>query len=188
MIADTEKRLALIHRVLVPDEEYPREYAVLVTDTRSVFIRQPKTRRSFVLRGEMKYGTALVTDVPLKSLADYETTSLEALTTDPQNLVFPHQSVVSFLMKADKLKFHLLEFWQWLTMRMQKEIFQVYNFEIRSQQGLVPADRITFYAVPIGTYFKPRRENLTRVTILREYAMGILETYRRVLPAGIIFA
>lgn len=32
----TEKRIALIHRVIVRDKEYPKEYAVLVTDIRSI--------------------------------------------------------------------------------------------------------------------------------------------------------
>ena len=55
-----EGRLALIHRVMVPDKEYPKEYAVLLTDRRSIFIRQEKTRGSFWLRREMSYGTALI--------------------------------------------------------------------------------------------------------------------------------
>ncbi len=50
-----ERRLALIHRVIVPDPGYPKEYAILVTDSRSVFIRQKKTRSSFVVRGEMRF-------------------------------------------------------------------------------------------------------------------------------------
>jgi hypothetical protein len=48
-----ERKLALVHRFIVPDEGYPKEYAILVTDRRSIFIRQEKTRSSFVLRGEM---------------------------------------------------------------------------------------------------------------------------------------
>jgi hypothetical protein len=122
-----------------------------------------------------------------KSLADYEQTSLETLTTDSQNIAVPHQSVMSFAMKVDRLKFRLLDFWQWLTMRMQKEIFQVYNFEMKLKQGSAPENGIVFYAVPLGTYFKPKRETQTRETILREYAGEILEIYRRVLPAGIIY-
>ncbi len=69
-----EKRLALIHRVIVSDEEYPKEYAILVTESRSVFIRQKKTRGNFWLRREMRYGTALITDVVPKSLEDYAQT------------------------------------------------------------------------------------------------------------------
>jgi hypothetical protein len=188
MLADVEKGIALIHRVLVPDEEYPKEYAIMVTDKRSFFIRQPRTRNSFVLRGEMKFGTALVTDVTDKKLEDYEQTSLASLNADNANLVVPHQALTSLAMKADKVKFRLQDFVQWITMRMQKEVFQVYNFEMKLQQGSTPASGITFYAVPLGAYFKPRRQTQTRETILREYAMEVLEIYRGVLPVGIISA
>jgi hypothetical protein len=69
--------LAMIHKVIVPDKECPREYAVLVTDRRSVFVRQKKTRGNWVLRQEMRFGTALITDVAPKTLEDYGVTSLE---------------------------------------------------------------------------------------------------------------
>ena len=74
-----EKRLALVHGVLIPDADYPKEYVILVTDLRSIFIRQSKTRSSFWLRGEIRWGTALVTDVTPKTLQDYENTNLEGL-------------------------------------------------------------------------------------------------------------
>src|SRR5436305_15156402 len=88
-----ERRLALVHRVIVPDKDYPKEYAILVTDRRSIFIRQKKTRSSFVLRGEMRYGTALVTDVQPKTLEDYEHTSLVFLAADASNIAVPHDAV-----------------------------------------------------------------------------------------------
>src|SRR5712664_3196943 len=92
--ASLERRLAIIHRVIVPDEEYPKEFAILVTDRRSIFLRLEKTRSSFVLRGEMRYGTALVTDVSPKSLEDYERISLESLTADSANFSVSHESLV----------------------------------------------------------------------------------------------
>jgi hypothetical protein len=101
----SETRLALIHRVLVPDQDFPKEYCVLLTDKRSVFIRQPKTRGSFVLRGEMRYGTALVTDVLPKTLVDYEQTSLESLVADSANLNLPHERVLSLVFGKDLPKF-----------------------------------------------------------------------------------
>src|SRR5438128_8696555 len=100
-----ERRLALIHRVIVPNKEYPKEYAILVTNRRSIFIRQKKTRSAFVLRGEMRYGTALVTDVAPKTLDDYEKTSLESLASDLENLTIPHCSVVSLVLKKEVPKF-----------------------------------------------------------------------------------
>src|SRR5215469_13896778 len=75
-ISEKEERLALIHRVIIPDKDYPKEYAILVTNSRLIFVRLEKSRRTFVLRYEMKIGTALVTDVVPKTLEDFEGTSL----------------------------------------------------------------------------------------------------------------
>ncbi len=184
----TEKRLALVHRVIVPDVDYPKEYAILITDRRSIFIRQPKTRSNFWLRGEMRWGTALVTDAASKTLEDYENANLETLSNDPLNFAVPHESLVSLVVQGDRPTFRAWEFWIKWTMQRQKEIFQVYNFEIRYRNGPNETDLIKFYAVPLGAYFKPRRQNQTRQTILQEYAEDILEIYRTVLPAGSIAA
>ena len=181
-----ERRLALIHRVLVPSEGYPTEYAVLVTDRRSVFIRQAKTRSAFVLRGEMRFGTALVTDVVPKTLEDYERTSLDSLATDGRNLAVPHESVTSLAMGKDDMQFRLRDLFVWLTMRRQGEAFQVYNFQMDWRTSSAREASITFYAVPLGVYFKPRRQTKSRETILREYALDVLETFQKVLPEGVL--
>jgi len=179
-------RLALIHRVIVPDEEYPKEYAILVTDRRSIFIRQEKTRSSFVLRGEMRYGTALVTDVIPKTLEDYAQSTLESLTADSANLTVPHEALISLVMRREEPKFRARDFLIWLTMRRQGEIFQVYDFEMNYRPSPNRETGIRFYMVPLGAYFKPRRQTKSRETVLREYAMDALEIFQKVFPAGII--
>jgi hypothetical protein len=181
-----EARLALIHRVIVPDKKGPTEYSVLVTNSRSVFIRQKKTRSSYWLRGEMKFGTALVTDVIPKTLEDYEETSLGSLTTDPANITVPHEAVVSLVMGKQEPEFRAREFFVWLTMRRQGHRFQVYNFEMKYRQSPKPEPLIKFYMVPLGAYFKPERQTKSRETILREYAIEALEMFKKVLPAGIV--
>ncbi len=183
-----ERRLAIIHRVIVPDKDYPKEYAVLVTDRRSVFIRQKKTRSSFILRGEMRYGTALVTDVQPKTLEDYEGTNIESLVSDASNLAIPHDSVTSIVMTEGEPKFRLQDLWVWLTMRRQGQKFYVYDFEMSYVDGGSQESRIRFYAVPLGVYFKPRRQTQTRETISRDYALDALQIFRTVLPADIISA
>jgi hypothetical protein len=179
-----ESRLALIHRVIVPDAEYPKEYAILVTDRRSIFIRQDKTRSSFMLRGEMRYGTALVTDVVPKILVDYEQTSVESLADDGENFTVPHDEVVSIMTRKEVPEFRLGDLFIWLTMRRQGEIFQVYSFEMNYRPSHDHVVRIRFYAVPLGIYFKSRRETKSRETILREYAIEALEIFQKALPAG----
>ncbi len=182
----SEKRLALIHRVIVPDEEYPKEYAVLVTDRRSIFIRQSKTRGNFWLRREMSYGTALITDVAPKILEDYRQTDLESLRADSANITVPHDSVISLAMRKEARKPGRYDFFVRLTMRMQKEEFQVYNLEMNYRQSSNLERMIKFYMVPLGAYLKPRRQTQTRETILREYAMDALEIFRKVLQTKIV--
>src|SRR5437016_12276672 len=92
-----ERKVALVHRVIIPDKDYPKEYVILVTDRRSIFILQRKTRSSFVLRGEMRYGTALVTDVQPKTREDYENASLEPLAVEASNIAVRHDAVLSLL-------------------------------------------------------------------------------------------
>ena len=181
-----ERRLALIHRVIVPDKDYPKEYAVLVTDSRSIFIRQKKTRSSFVLRGEMRYGTALVTDVQPKTLEDYAETSLESLATDASNISIPHGSVTSLVMTEGEPNFRIQDLWVWLTMKRQGHEFHVYDFVTSYLDSANRESRVRFYAVPLGVYFKPRRQTETRKTILRDYALDVLQTFREILPAEII--
>ncbi len=181
-----EKRLALIHRVIVPDKEYPKEYALLVTDSRSIFIRLEKTRSSYWLRGEMKFGTALVTDVIPKTLEDYERIGLESLTGDNTNLTVPHEDVTSLALKKEEPQFRAREFFVWLTMRRQGHRFQVYHFEMNCLQSSNSETVIKFYMVPLGAYFKPRRQTQTREMILQEYATVALEIFQKVLPARII--
>jgi len=182
-----ERRLALVHRVIVPDKEYPKEYAILVTDRRSVFIRQRKTRRSFVLRYEMRIGTALVTDVIPKTLDDFEQTSPESLMADDSNLTVPHEAVISLAMRTEEHERRKRDLFLWLTMRRQGEVFQVYNFEMKYRLDPDRGAMIKFYMVPLGAYFKPRRQTQSRETILREYAADALEIFQRVLPPDCIF-
>ncbi len=177
-----EERVALVHRVLVPDDETPKEYAVLVTDKRSIFIRQQKTRSAFVLRREMSYGTALVTDTVPKTLDDYKETSLEHLAADQSNLTIPHDNVISLEMKKERSRPQRLNLVVRLAMKMQKEEFQVYNFEMKYLDTSSQEVILKFYTVPLGAYFKPRRQVQNRDTILREYAIETLEILQKVLP------
>ena len=181
-----ERRMALVHRVIVPDKGYPKEYAILVTDRRSIFIRQEKTRSSFVLRGEMRYGTALVTDVQPKTLEDYENISLESLAVDASNIAVPHEAVVSLVMTKGEPNFRLRDLFVWLTMRRQGHKFHVYGFEMDYRDSADQETKIRFCMVPLGLYFKPRRQTQTREAILREYAMDALQIFQKAFPNRII--
>src|SRR5437667_10266129 len=166
--------MSVIHRVIVPAKNYPKEYALLVTDRRSIFISQEKTRSSFVLRGEMRYGTALVTDVQPKTLEDYENASLESLAVEASNIAVPHDAVISLLMTKGDPNFRLHDLFIWLTMRRQGHKFHVYDFEMDYRDSANQETKLRFYMVPLGVYFKRRRETQTREAILRDNAVDAL--------------
>jgi hypothetical protein len=181
-----ERKLALVHRVIMPDKDFPKEYAILVTDRRSIFIHQKKTRSSFVLRGEVRYGTALVTDVQPKTLEDYENVSLESMAADASNIAVPHDAVISLMMTKGEPSLRLQDLFIWLTMRRQGHKFHVYDFEMNYRDSASQETKVKFYMVPLGVYFKPRRQTQTREAILRDYAMDALQIFREVLPTRVI--
>ena len=185
-MSELEKRVGLVHRVIVPDRDYPKEYAILITDRRSIFIRQEKTRNSFALRGEMRYGTALVTDVVPKKLEDYEQASLESLADDPQNISVPHESVSSLVVQRGEPEFRWRDFFIWLTMRRQGHMFRVYDFELHYRLNKNLESQVKFFLVPLGMYFKPKRQTQTRADILHDYAMEALRVYESVLSPSIV--
>jgi hypothetical protein len=134
----------------------------------------------------MRYGTALVTDVQPKTIEDYGQTSLESLAADASNIAIPHDTVISLVMTKGEPKFRLQDLFIWLTMRRQGHKFHVYDFEINYRDGSNQETKIRFYMVPLGAYFKPRRQTQTREAILRDYAMDALQIFREVLPARVI--
>ncbi len=95
--------------------------------------------------------------------------------------------VVSLVMRKEEQKFRARDFFIWLTMRRQGHVFQVYAFEMSHRDSANRETGIRFYMVPLGMYFKPRRQTQSRETILREYAMDAIEIFQKVLlPARII--
>ena len=83
-------------------------------------------------------------------------------------------------------KFRLRDFFVWLTMRRQGHKFHVYDFEMNYRDNTNLETGIRFFMVPLGAYFKPRRQTQTRETILREYAIDVLQIFQNVLPNRII--
>jgi hypothetical protein len=91
-------------------------------------------------------------------------------------------SKVEHIMTLTKPTEHSMTKWA----KVDGEIFQVYNFDMNYMDNLEHEKTVRFYAVPLGAYFKPRRQTQTREKILRDYAMDTLEILRRVLPGRVI--
>ena len=66
------------------------------------------------------------------------------------------------------------------------EVFQVYSFEMSCRRRPSHETAMKFYLVPLGAYFKPRRQTKGREMILREYALEALNTFRNAIPFDVI--
>jgi len=88
-------------------------------------------------------------------------------------------------MKTEEQKFHARDLFVWLTMKRQGHKFQVYDLEMTYHKTPDNDAMIKFYMVPLGAYFKPKRQSETRQAILREYAMDAFKIFQKVLPTKI---
>ncbi len=127
-------------------------------------------------------------DVQLKTLEDYENTTLESLAADASNIAVPHDTVISLVMTKGEPSFRLQDLFIRLTMRRQGHKFYVYDFKMNYRDGVNQEMKIRFCMVPLGLYFKPRRQTQTREVILCDYAMDALQIFREGLPARVIFS
>jgi hypothetical protein len=159
-----EKRLGLAHRVLAAHRGL-KEYAVLVTDKRSVFIQLPQSRNSFMLRTEIVSGSSGRTTVQPKKLEDYSKWAIGSLESEAQNFSIAHASVTKLIVGIGGF-------------------FPVYHFNF-SYRGDERTESQVFYAVPLETY-EPAGQQRPREVVLREYAESVFSLYQRVLPASII--
>ncbi len=159
-----ENRLGLVHRVLATRRGL-KEYAILVTDRRSIFIQLPPSRNSFMLRTEIVSGSAGRTSIQPQKLEDYTRWAIGSLESEPQNFSIEHSTVKKVIIGIGGF-------------------FPVYHFNF-TYLGQERDENLVFYAVPLETY-EPATEEKPREVILRSYAATIFGLYRRVLPAGVI--
>lgn len=159
-----EKRLGLIHRVLAARYGM-KEYAVLVTEKRSIFIEQPKTTSSLRLRTEILSGAPPKTNIKPKTLEDYSTAAVGSLELEPQNINIFHESVTKLTVGIGGL-------------------FPVYHFDLE-YNGEKRRESLVFYAIPLGSYTADG-EQRPREVILRDYADSVFRLYQQVIPATLI--
>lgn len=159
-----EGRLGLVHRVLAVTRGI-KEYAILVTDRRSIFIEQPKSRSGFLLRTEIVSGESGNTNLKPKTLEDYAGSAVGSLELEQENIGILHDSVTKLIVGVGGL-------------------FPVYHFDLRYRQE-ERNQSIVFYAVPLRTYITEGDER-AREVVLREYAQTVFRLYAQVLPSSVI--
>jgi hypothetical protein len=162
---EEERPLGFVHRVIAR-RSGSKEYAILMTSKRSIFILQPQSRSGWMLRMETWFGSAVITDVRPKALEDYDGTDTDALAAKPDSLAIPHEKVTRLGVSVGRM-------------------YPVYRMELDYME-LGGKCALSFFPVPLGVYMRGRRLDRSREVILRQYAGEVLSLYRHVLPSNII--
>jgi len=94
-----ESRVALIPKVIVPGALGPKEYGVLLTDRRMIFVleRASKAVLGVALGGAI--GAAIAEGAASRRYVDYANEPPEALAADEKNIVVPYVSIRELRMK-----------------------------------------------------------------------------------------
>lgn len=87
-----EKKVALIPRVIMKGAMGPKEYGILLTDQRAIFVLEHVSKAA-LLGG---IGDALLTD---KKVVDYQGENIDALAADEKNVVVPYSAIQKLHMK-----------------------------------------------------------------------------------------
>lgn len=94
-----ERKVALIPHVLFQGMAGPKEYSVLLTDQRTIFVLEKSSKAlvGFMLGGVI--GAAIAESVATRRVIDFENMPVENLVMDPKNLAVPHGSIQRLVMK-----------------------------------------------------------------------------------------
>ncbi len=102
-----ERKVALIPRVVVQGAMGPKDYALLLTTSRSIFVLENayKTGVGAILGGAI--GAAVADAVSERKRVDYSVADPSSLATDEKNLCIPHSSVKGLELKKKFSGYHI---------------------------------------------------------------------------------
>jgi hypothetical protein len=160
-----ERKVALIPRLVVPGKWGPKEYAIFVTDKRSILVleKESKTGLGGALGGA---AGALIASAADKSRSfDYNQMEPQALVADPKNLTITHERVQRIQIK-------------------KRFIGPVHRLEIHYQSEDGKSKKVKGFLIPPGAHMKRRKQEGTgRGQIYADYAQSMKDVYKNALSA-----
>ncbi len=160
-----EKKVGLIPRITVQGSLGPKDYAVLVTDRRSIFVLESSSKAGIAGAIGGVIGAAVAQAATSRRTFDYERSEPDVLATDPKNFVISHQ----FLEKIEMKK------------GMIGPIYR-FNIEYKTQEG--KGKKVKGQLVPPNELWRQRKqEGVPGRVVYHDYASKVQEVYQRALPA-----
>ncbi len=158
-----ENRIALIPRVMMKGAMGPKDYGLLITDRRSIFVLEKASKAA--LLGVL--GDALLSD---KKEVDYAGEDIEKLASDEQNTVVPHENIQ---------KLHLKKGFSSYTMS------NAYTLLVDYADPAGKTRSVKAFLVPSNEFLAlKKKEGVDKKTAIEEYARSARNAFERALGAS----
>ncbi len=158
----TERKVAVVPHVVVSGALGPREYGILLTDERTIFVLESASKAGLgaVLGGVV--GAAVAGGLATRTYVDYEHEDPERLASQEDNIAVPHRALQSLQIKKT-LGSHVL------------------RMEYVRPDG--KAKKIAAQIVPTQDLFRQGRSTgLKPKEVSADYARKVQEAFRQALP------
>ncbi len=160
-----ERRIALIPRVVVSGAMGPKDYALLLTTSRSIFVLENASKAGIgaVLGGAV--GAAVAEAISERKCTDYSRADPSALAADEANTCIPHSSVRALRLKKN---------WTGYNIRYE---YEDASGKKRKVVGML--------ALPDELATRKRAEGMKPQAALEEYAKMARQAVELAMPPGV---
>jgi hypothetical protein len=160
-----EAKVGLVPKVVVQGAVGPKEYAVLVTDRRSIFVLESASKAGIGAALGGVVGAAIASAVASRRTFDYGSADPEALAADPKSIVVPHGAIQGFRLKKGLGGYKL-------RLKYARDDGKVKKVEATLQP---PSDLVK----------DNKRRGVKPKSTMAQYAQGVRELYQKALPPAV---
>lgn len=157
-----ERKIGLAPRVMAQGAMGPKEYAVLVTDKRSIFVLELKSKAGIggVLGGAI--GALIASAADSRRILDYENENPEMLASEKGSIAIPHDSLEHVRFKSGTLGNSM-------------------HIKYRTEAG--KTKKLEVSLVPPSDYIRERKDTGVKgKAAMQEYVNEVQSLFRRALP------
>ncbi len=157
-----ETKVALVPRVIVGGAMGPKEYGVLLTNQRTIFVLETASKAGIGAALGGAIGAAIAQAATTRRYVDYESANPDALASDSKNIVVPHTALARIALRRKFGTYRL-------------------RLEYATPQG--KRKKILAMVVPPTRAVKANKaRGMGRKQTLAEYARTVQQAYQRALP------
>jgi len=161
--ATGEKKIGLVPKLIVLGTMGPKEYALLVTDHRSILVLEKESKAGIAGALGGAAGALIAQGLAKERSFDYNQADVQSLALDSKNLTIPHEAIQVLQLK-------------------KALIGPIFRFELKYRNAEGKDKKLKGQLAPPGAHVKQRKqEGRSKKQIYYDYAKSVQDLYRSAL-------